>query len=293
MTAPTRRIALLHGDRLAHVRLTEAVRGHAQLWTTESPEEVTEALGASSGEVATVIFFSPARQAQGIRSAEVIRAVAPDHAIVGYVDPSTISSRFILETGRVALTDLVLRDIDDSRAVLLRVIQNAAQRDLALRVAHALGEGQPRDVRTVLQYICRHLREPLDATTIAAGLGLNRRTMYHRLAQAGSPGPRELVGWCRVAYIAYQLQYSRASLADIAAQLDVAVWRVLASLLRRYLGATTRQLREGEAFALTLARFRASCASEPASASPDATAGSDRAVIDRPLVPVAPVPIAR
>lgn len=252
-----RRVALLFGDRLAHARLAEAVRGHAALWTTERPEEIAAAISASPLEIATVIFFTPARQAEGIRGAEVIRAVAPDHAIVGYVDPRTISSRFILETGRVALTDLVLRDVDDSRAVLLRVIENAAQRDLALRIAQRLCEGQPRDVRVVIQFICRHLREPLDATTIAAGLGLNRRTMYHRLALVGSPGPRELVGWCRVAYVAWQLRHSDATLAEVAAQLDLPVWRCLASLLRRYLGLTTRELRQADAFAVALDRFRA------------------------------------
>ncbi|MCU0615822.1 MAG: AraC family transcriptional regulator [Gemmatimonadaceae bacterium] len=253
----TRRVSLLFGDRLAHARLLEAVRGHAALWTSEDPDEVADAVATSHDEVATVILFSPSRHAEGIRAAEIIRAVAPDHAIVGYVDPRTISSRFILETGRVALTDLVLRDVDDSRAILLRVIQNAAQRDRALRIAHELCDGQPREVRLVVQFICRHLRDTLDATSIAAGLGLNRRTLYHRLAQVGSPGPRELVGWCRVAYVCWQLSHASATLADIATQLDVPVWRGLASLLRRYLNMTTRELRESDAFAIAIDRFRA------------------------------------
>ena len=252
-----RRVSLLFGDRVAHARLHEAVRGHAALWSSERPDEVAEAVASSADEVATVILFSPSRHAEGIRAAEVIRAVAPDHALVGYVDPRTISSRFILETGRVALTDLVLRDVDDSRAVLLRVIQNAAQRDRALRIAQELCEGQPREVRLVVQFICRHLRDALDATSIAAGLGLNRRTLYHRLAQVGSPGPRELVGWCRAAYVCWHLAHTTASLADIAQQLDVPVWRGLASLLRRYLGMNTRELRDGDAFTLAVARFRA------------------------------------
>ena len=46
----------------------------------------------------------------------------PDLPLVGYVDPRSLSSQFILETGKADLTDLVLRDVDDSRAVLQRVL---------------------------------------------------------------------------------------------------------------------------------------------------------------------------
>jgi AraC-like DNA-binding protein len=253
---PERRFALLFGDRVAQARLAEAVRGHGSIWATEHPEEVAAAAASSPALAATVILFSPARHAEALRAAETIRAAAPDHAIIGYVDPRTLSSRFILETGRAALSDLVLRDVDDSRAVLLRVLENAGQHDSALRVAEQMCHGQPRDVRIVVQFICAHLREPLDASTIAAGLGLNRRTMYHRLGAVGSPGPRELVGWCRVLFVAHQLSQADASLSTIATQLDMPSWRSLTYLIRRYLGIGTNRLRRLDAFAFALARFR-------------------------------------
>lgn len=265
---PDRRVVLLFGDRLAQIRLAEALRGHATLRVSERPEEVIEAASTSPAEVATVVFFSPARLAEASRAVERIRACAPDHAIIGYVDPRTLSSRFILDMGRVGLTDLVLRDIDDSRAVLLRVVEHAAQRDTALQVAAHLCEHQSRDVRLLVQYACRHLREPLDATSIAAALGVNRRTLYHRLAAVGSPGPRELVGWCRVAFIAWQLSHTRLPLATIAVQLDVPSWRSLSSLVRRYLGMGTNRLRRLDPFPYTLARFRAEFA--PRAAAPAA-----------------------
>ncbi len=253
---PERRFALLFGDRVALARLGEAVRGHGSIWATENPDEVAAEAASSPSLAATVILFSPARHAEALRAAEIIRAAAPDHAIIGYVDPRTLSSRFILETGRAALTDLVLRDVDDSRAVLLRVLENAGQHDSALRVAEQMCQGQPRDVRVVVQFICSHLREPLDASTIAAGLGLNRRTMYHRLGAVGSPGPAELVGWCRVLFVAHQLSSSDASLSAIATQLDMPSWRSLTYLMRRYLGIGTNRLRRLDAFAFALARFR-------------------------------------
>ncbi len=253
---PERRFALLFGDRVAQARLGEAVRGHGTIWVAEHPEEVAAAAAGSSSLAATIILFSPARHAEALRAADAIRAAAPDHAIIGYVDPRTLSSRFILETGRAALTDLVLRDVDDSRAVLLRVLENAGQLDSALRVAEHMCEGQPRAVRIVVQFICAHLREPLDASTIAAGLGLNRRTMYHRLGGVGSPGPRELVGWCRVLFVAHQLSRADASLSVIATQLDLPSWRSLTYMVRRYLGIGTNELRRLDAFAFALARFR-------------------------------------
>lgn len=253
---PERTVALLLGDRVAHARLAEALRGHATVWCTDHAQAVAEAAASDSHLVASVIVFSPTRQEEALRTADLLRTHAPDHAIIGYVDPRTLSSRFILETGRAALTDLVLRDVDDSRTVLLRVLQNAEQRDSAMRVADRMCEGQERDVRVLVQFVCRRLREPLEVSAIAAGLGLNRRTLYHRLRIAGSPGPRELVGWCKVLFVAHQLSAAQTPLAAIATQLDMPSWRALSYLVRRYLGVGTNRLRRADAFELALAQFR-------------------------------------
>jgi len=252
-----RRVALLLGDRVAHARLAEALRGHAIVWCTDDPLAVAERAATGEGLAATVIAFAPSRHDEALRATECLRSRAPDHAIIGYVDPRTLSSRFILETGRADLTDLVLRDVDDSKAVLLRVLQNAEQRGIAMRVADHMCEGQARDVRVLVQFICRRLREPLDVPGIAAGLGLNRRTLYHRLGAVGSPGPRELVGWCKVLFVAYQLSSAKVPLTAIAAQLDMPSWRTLSYTVRRYLGGGTNSLRTADAFERALVQFRA------------------------------------
>ncbi len=251
-----RRVALLMGDRVAHARLAEAVRGHATVWCTDDPVAVAERAAADGGVSATVIAFAPTRHDEALRATEILRSLAPDHPIIGYVDPRTLSSRFILETGRADLTDLVLRDVDDSRAVLLRVLQNAEQRGSAVRVADRMCEGQERDVRVLVQFICRRLREPLEVPAIAAGLGLNRRTLYHRLNAVGSPGPRELVGWCKVLFVVYQLSSAKVPLTAIATQLDLPSWRTLSYMVRRYLGVGTNTLRTPDAFEQALAQFR-------------------------------------
>ncbi len=255
-----RRVALLFGDRVAEARLAEAFRGFAALWATEHVSFIVAELARQSPVCATIIGFSPSRINEALRAADALRNAQPDHPVIGYVDPRTLSSRFILETGRANLADLVLRDVDDSRAVLLRVLQNAEQRGVAMRVAEQLGDGLPRTVRVTVEYICRRLREPLDVPSIAAGMGVNRRTLHHRLEQDGSPSVSELVSWCRVAYVVHQLAEVNASLANIATQLDVPSWRNLNYLLRRHLGAGARQLRHPGAFAETLSAFRAAFA---------------------------------
>jgi len=254
---PERRVALLLGDRVAHARLAEALRGHATVWCTDNLQAAAERAAAEADLVASVIVFTPTRQDEALRAAELVRAHAPDHAIIGYLDPRTLSSRFILDAGRAELTDLVLRDVDDSRTVLLRVLQNAEQRSTALRVADRMCEGQPRDVRVLVQFICRRLREPLEVSAIAAGLGLTRRTLYHRLRTVGSPGPRELVGWCRVLFVAHQLATAQPPLATVAMQLDLPSWRTLGYLVRRYLGVGTNCLRRADGFERALLQFRA------------------------------------
>jgi AraC-like DNA-binding protein len=210
-----------------------------------------------------VICFSPARQVEALRAAKAIRSVAPDHPIVGYIDPRTLSSQFILEMGRAGLTDLVLRDVDDSRAVLQRVLQNAEQHNVATRIAARMCEGMPRTVRITIQFICQHLRDELDVPGIAAGLGVSRRTLHHRLGQAGSPSASELIGWCRVVFIAHQLGVGGVSLATIATQLDVPSWRNLNYLLRRYLGTGAKQLRHPSALDETVRAFHAAFSRRP------------------------------
>lgn len=264
-----RRIALLFGDRVTLARLSEALRGFATVWATDNVELVIDALRHDVPVCASILLFSPGQRSDALRAADLLRVAFPDHPVVGYVDPRTLSSRFILETGRANLADLVLRDVDDSRAVLLRVLQNAEQRGVSMRIADEMSDGLPRTVRTTLQYICRHLREPLDVPSIAAGLGVSRRTLHHRLGQAGSPAVSELVGWCRVVYIANQLAAGNTSLSNIASQLDVPSWRNLNHLLRRYLGVGARQLRAPESYALTLGAFRRICAERGALVSAD------------------------
>ncbi len=255
-----RRVALLFGDRIAQARLSEAFRGFASLFVADESGDLDAELLAQSSLCATVVFFAPSHQAEALRAVERIRSAHPDHPIIGYVDPRTLNSRFILETGKADLADLVLRDIDDSRAVLLRVLQNAEQRSVATRVVEEMSDGMPRHARMALQFIGRRLRERLDVPSIAAGLGVSRRTLHHRLEQAGSPSASELVGWCRVAFIAHQLSTVNASLATIASQLDEPSWRNLNYLLRRYLGMGAQQLRHPEAFAHTIAQFHAAFA---------------------------------
>lgn len=257
------RVALLFADRVAHARLSEALRGFATLWLAESADEILDALPNPLAPSATVIFIAPAHQAEAMRAADTLHLGNADHPVVGYVDPRSLSSQFILETGRANLTDIVMRDVDDSRIVLKRVLQNAEQLGSAARVAEHMCRGLPRQVRLTVQFICRNLRTELDVPTIAAGLGLSRRTLNHRLTQAGSPAASELVGWCRVLFIAYQMATRGSSLATIATQLDVHSWRNLNYLLRRYLGVGATQLRHDSAFADALAAFHAAFATRP------------------------------
>lgn len=258
-----RRVALLFVDRLACARLTEALRGFAEPWIVPDAATIVQAIRADAAPCATVVFFSPEHQAEALRAADVLRAEYPEHAIIGYADPRSLSSQFILDTGRAELSDLVLRDVDDSRTVLLRVVQNAEQRSVAVRVAEHMCRGASRNVRITVQFVCQRLREPLDVPTVAAGLGVSRRTLHHRLGQTGSPTASELIGWCRVLYTAYQLSNSRRSLADIAAQLDEPSWRNLNYLLRRYLGSGANQLRHPDAFAQSLEKYHDAFAKRP------------------------------
>lgn len=261
---PEARVALLFADRIAQARLAEAVRGYTSVWVAESAFDVERSLASGSGVRATVICFSPSTQAEALRVADSLRSAFPDHPTLGYVDQRSLTSRFILETGRVRLTDLVIRDVEDSRPVLLRALQNAEQRTFGTRVAAHICEGLPRHVRTTVQFIVRNLRDPLDVPTIAAGLSVNRRTLNHRLRQEGSPSLSELIGWCRVLYAVHQLALTNSSLAAVATQLDMPSWRNLNYLLRRYLGLGARQLRRPEAFQETLAAFRATFTVQPA-----------------------------
>ncbi len=254
-----RRVALLFVDRIAHARLSEAFRGFASIWLADSGRDIIDALADSTKICATVVLFEPSQQKQAFEAVGQLHAAFPDHPIIGYVDPRNLTSRFILQTGKADLSDLVLRDMDDSRAVLQRVLQNAEQRGTSARIAEAMTEGLSRDVRLTVQFICRHLREPLDVVSISAGLGLSRRTLHSRLALAGSPSVSELVSWCRVVYTAHLVAIDHASLSLVATQLDVPSWRNLNSLLRRYLGKGAQQLRNGNGYEETLAAFRSAC----------------------------------
>jgi AraC-like DNA-binding protein len=110
----------------------------------------------------------------------------------------------------------------------------------------------------IIWHCIAHAHEGLTVGTLAAAIGLSRRTLTYRLKLASLPAPEQLIMWCRLLVAAWLLRDPSCAVNDAARALGWRELSALRSLAMKYLGCQPRTLRDASAIPIVAARMAAS-----------------------------------
>lgn len=238
--------------RTAHIR--GALGGHSAVESYSDLNLLAEAIRAG-GVSATVIIVDLATLDKAEGAIRRIHTSFPSHPLVGYYDARGLQPRHFLTLAQSGLTDLVQFDVDDSKMLFGKILDNAARVSHARIIVDLVGKAMPVPMRSVFKFALEHAGRSMDVPELAASLGLSKRTLSWRMAQSEIPSPRIFLTWCRLLVAALLLNERGRTLDSVAEQLDFTGGHSLGAVFFRYMGRGIMTLREEGVLDATVEEF--------------------------------------
>jgi AraC-like DNA-binding protein len=248
---------------LQRARLTDATRSSAIVSIVDSPDDLIATLHATVGDV-DVIAIGPLpgdRVVEGL--IRRVRQVRPQIPIVVYLSDGGDRSSTLPSLTQAGAHEIIIPGFNDYGARLLAAMTAArrgcAERWLLARLATVV---PPRLIRFAEAIIAEP--DAVDSVpALANRVGVHRKTLYNWCELTRFFPPGELLLWCRLALAVYYLETTRCSVDTVARDAGFPTPTAFRNSLKRYVGQTATQLREGgglnyfmPVFAEALARFR-------------------------------------
>ncbi|MES2522281.1 MAG: helix-turn-helix domain-containing protein [Gemmatimonadota bacterium] len=226
------------------------------------PDTATALPSILRGEVrCTVVAVDASTVDSALTTLRVLQHAVPTHAVVAWCDRRTLSTRQLLDVAQAGVAELVLRDIDDIRHVLGRILNSATQRSFALALERRIGADLPNAIRPLFRFLLENVHQSLDVDQVSAAFGITRQTLRNRLIGHRMPLPRTFMTWCRLLVAGSLLQERGHTLDTVAWQLDFNSGHHLGTALRRYTGSGVEELRVTGIASAVESAFRAALAS--------------------------------
>ena len=131
----------------------------------------------------------------------------------------------------------------DEEAMLHSLPDDAETERLVLEVLAVLGPRLCPVPERLVGHCLARARRPLTVGDLADGVAVHRRTLGNWTRCAGLPAPAALISWCRLLTAAYLLRDRGRSVEEVALALDFGSGTALRSMLRRYTGLRTGEVR--------------------------------------------------
>lgn len=230
--------ALLPPNQLQ--RLRQALRDRHELVTCDDWVTLTDACERQAVRVAVIDLFADGKT--NFDQLRHLKQRLPRLALICYVTVTAERGRDLFDAGRQGMDGLVIVDRDDSPIEFLSLIAHAESRALADIVRRALSGVDSMVYDAVMLAITR-AHERLSPTSLARLLQLPRRTVSHRLEQAGYPAPLRLLTWGRLMVAANMLEDAHRSADRVAQSLDFPSGSAFRNTCQRYLRAKPGEIR--------------------------------------------------
>lgn len=247
-------------DRAARARIAHATRSVARPVFCEQVGEVWPAVEGAYARGARVgAFIVEARDRDHVPTDALIaqlRERTPAVPVLGYCVSDGTASAEILAMARAGVSGLILRGHDDVGTALRSALATARDDCAARFILRELDPVLPRLARVVVEHCVLHGRTPLTVAGVARALGVHRKTLVLRLAAAGFPQPREVIGWCRLCLAAHALEDHAVSIERIAMDFEFPSATALRNLCKRYTGLRMSEVRQNGGLACVLHLFR-------------------------------------
>jgi AraC-like DNA-binding protein len=235
-------------------RLRLATRERHEVVACDEWPQLMRACEQSPVRVAVIDLFGQEGGKPVVDRLRQLKQRLPRLTIIGYVVMSLDHVRDLFDAGRQGIDGLVIADQDDSPIELARAIAIAESRSLADVVRRML-RGVDHVVYDAVMIAITRAHERLSPLGLARQLGIPRRTVAHRLAQAGYPPPLRLLTWGRLIVAAHMMEEPHRSADRVAASLSFPSGSAFRNTCHRYLHATPTQIRSRGGAAYVIRTF--------------------------------------
>ncbi|HJU91014.1 MAG TPA: helix-turn-helix domain-containing protein [Gemmatimonadaceae bacterium] len=235
-------VATLLPSQLRLSRLRAALRDRYTVVTCADWNDLLRACANEPVSMAVIDLFASTSLNDAFDSLRQLKRRFPSVAVVLYASVPPAQPRDFFEAGRFGLDGLVMADVDDEPRRLLGLIEQAEARGVLETLRRALGDVKPtvRDA-TLIGVTRAHQR--LSPEGLAKILGVRRKNLSERLAQAGFPTAQRLIAWGRLIVAARMLEDSERSADSVALALDFPSGSAFRNTCQRYLHAAPQQIR--------------------------------------------------
>lgn len=236
-------------------RIVDALHNKAVLLFVPSFDQVLITLRSSTAAVDVVVL--PGRDNHGTSAERIIRhvkAARPGAAIVAWCGAHQSAELGALASAGVH--EFILSGLNDTGVTLRAVVEAARRASAAEQVMSQLAGIIPPTLHPVAEAIVANPARITSIRDMASELGIHRKTLFNWTRRAGSLAPAELLGWCRLALVAYHLEATGCTVETISLDLGYPSPTSLRNTLKRYTGMTASDLRRRGAFAVVAAALR-------------------------------------
>ena len=235
-------IATLLPNPVSAMRLRTALRDRYTLRSCEGLQDLLDVCGSSAVSTVIVDPYEPRGHPPDFEPLRQLKRLYPSVSIVLYVSIPPATAQQMFEMGRLGLDALVVSDQDDGPTQLLARIEQSGARALADTVRRALGDLKPTVRDAVLTVVAR-AHERLSPESLARLLGIRRKLLAERLAEAGFPSPQPLIAWGRLIVAARMLEDDQRSADSVALALEFPSGSAFRNTCQRYLRLAPQQIR--------------------------------------------------
>lgn len=235
-------VATMLANPLRLNRLRTALRERYSLVACANWAELVEACAREPVTIAVIDPFVPEFNTNAFDWLRQLKYRYPSVSVVTYTSLPPARPRDLFEAGRFGLDGLVVADVDDEPRRMLTLLEQAEARGVLETLRRALGDARPtaRDA-TLLAVTRAHQR--LTPEALAKILGVRRKVLSERLAQAGFPTAQRLIAWGRLIVAARMLEDTGRSADSVALALDFPSGSAFRNTCQRYIEAAPHQIR--------------------------------------------------
>ncbi len=235
-------VATLLPNQLRLHRLRAALRDRYSVVTCADWEGLLSVCAAEPVSVAVLDLHAGVNLNAAFDYLRQLKRRFPSVRVVLYASLPPARPRDLFEAGRFGLDGLIVADQDDEPRRLLLLVEQAQARGLTEVLRQAMGDVKPT-VRDATLIAVTRAHQPLSPEKLADILGIPRKTLTTRLAQAGYPAPQRLIAWGRLMVAAAMLEDDERSADSVAMALDYPSGSAFRNQCQRYLQAAPQQIR--------------------------------------------------
>jgi AraC-like DNA-binding protein len=174
---------------------------------------------------------------------------------LGYCGTGPHDAAHVQELVRAGVHDLVFANVDDHPAFLRARVVGGEEACAARAVRSRLEGVVPPTLKDLIEYCVQFPRESHDVGSIAAALGVDRRTVNSWCKQAHVPSPRAIATWVRLLLAVELLGSPSQCVERVANSLEFASGSAFRNLCRRHFNARPTDLRASAGRDLAYAAF--------------------------------------